>query len=90
LRRWREFDWVLFTSANAVQSVVSRGAALGLALDQDGKSPRIAAVGPATEDEATRSTLHVDHVAKTHLGLALSEELAPQLRDKSVLSVGLV
>jgi len=84
LRRWQEFDWVLFTSANAVQSVASRSAALGLALDQVGTNPRIAAVGPATKDEATRSILHVDHVAKTHLGIALAEELTPQLRDKSV------
>jgi uroporphyrinogen III methyltransferase / synthase len=84
LRRWQEFDWVLFTSANAVQSVVSRSAARGLALDQPGKNPRIAVVGPATKAEATKSALHVDHVAKTHLGTALGEELAAQLRDKIV------
>ncbi len=30
LRRWQEFDWVLFTSANAVQSVVARGAESGV------------------------------------------------------------
>lgn len=84
LRRWLEFDWVLFTSANAVQSVVSRSAVLGLALDKPGKNPRIAVVGPATKAEATKADLHVDHVAKTHLGTALAEELASQLRDKSV------
>lgn len=84
LGRWQEFDWVLFTSANAVQSVVARGAASGVSLHEPGKMPRIAAVGPATKEEATRSGLSVDHVAKTHLGVALAQELAPQLRDKSV------
>jgi uroporphyrinogen-III synthase len=84
LRRWQEFDWVLFTSANAVQSVVARGAESGVSLHQPRKMPRIAAVGPATTDEATKSGLAVGHVAKTHLGVALAQELAPQLRDKSV------
>jgi uroporphyrinogen-III synthase len=84
LRRWQEFDWVLFTSANAVQSVYARSAASGVNLRQPGKMPRIAAVGPATREEATKSGLSTDHVAKTHLGVALAQELAPQLRDKSV------
>jgi uroporphyrinogen-III synthase len=84
LCRWQKFDWVLFTSANAVQSVVARAAALGASLHQPGQMPRIAAVGPATKDEATKSGLAVDHVAKTHLGVALAQELAPQLRNKSV------
>jgi uroporphyrinogen-III synthase len=84
LYRWQEFDWVLFTSAHAVQSIVARGAALGASLRHPSNMPRIAAVGPATKDEATKSGLSVDHVAKTHLGVALAQELAPQLRDKSV------
>jgi uroporphyrinogen-III synthase len=84
LRRWREFDWVLFTSANAVQSVVSRSTILDIALDRVAGRPRVAAVGPATKEEATKSALRVDHVAKTHLGSALAEELASQLRNKNV------
>jgi uroporphyrinogen-III synthase len=84
LRAWQDFDWVLFTSANAVQSVVARGAVAGVSFHQPGKMPRIAAVGPATSGEAARSGLTVDHVARTHLGVALAQELAPQLRDRSV------
>jgi uroporphyrinogen-III synthase len=72
LRRWQEFDWVLFTSANAVQSVVQRAATLSLGIERPTNRPLVAAVGPAT------------YVAKTHLGLALAEELAQQLRAKSV------
>lgn len=84
LRRWQEFDWVLFTSANAVRSVVSRSTTLGLTLDRTAARPRVAAVGPATQQEATNSALRVDHVAKTHLGSALAEELAVQLGNKNV------
>jgi uroporphyrinogen III methyltransferase / synthase len=84
LRRWQEFDWVLFTSANAVQSVVSRSKILGLTLDRAAGRPRVAAVGPATKEEAAKSALRVDHVAKTHLGSALAEELAMQLGNKNV------
>ncbi len=84
LRRWQEFDWVLFTSANAVQSVAQRAAATNLGILRQSSRPQIAAVGPATNEAAAKSGLHVTHVAKTHLGLALAEELALQLRDKSV------
>jgi uroporphyrinogen-III synthase len=84
LGRWPEFDWVLFTSANAVQSVVARNAALGQALEGGAQGPHIAAVGPATQAAAIKSGLRVDHVAHTHLGVALAQELAAQLRNSSV------
>jgi uroporphyrinogen-III synthase len=86
LGRWRKqkFEWVLFTSANAVQSVVSRSAALGFRLAQPGGTPSVATVGPATAEAAAKAEFTVEHVAKTHLGIALAGELAPQLRDKSV------
>lgn len=84
LGRWQEFDWILFTSANAVQSVVSRSTSLGLELDGAAKRPRVAAVGPATKNEATKAGLRVDHVAQTHLGVALAQELASRLRGSVV------
>jgi uroporphyrinogen-III synthase len=86
LGRWRkqEFDWVLFTSANAVQSVMSRSATLGFRLAQPGGSPSVATVGPATAEAAAKAEFMVEHVAKTHLGVALAGELAPQLRGKNV------
>jgi uroporphyrinogen-III synthase len=84
LRRWQEFDWVLFTSANAVQSVAQRAASTNSGILRPSSRPQIAAVGPATNEAATKAGLHVTHVAKTHLGLALAEELALQLRNKSV------
>jgi len=84
LHRWQEFDWVLFTSANAVQSVAQRAASKNLGILGQSSRPRIAAVGPATNEAAINAGLRVTHVAKTHLGLALAEELAPQLRHNSV------
>jgi uroporphyrinogen-III synthase len=84
LRRWSDFDWVLFTSANAVQSVVARSSAAGISVQSLHDRPRIAAVGPATEDAASGAGFAVDHVAKTHLGCALAEELGAQLRGKKV------
>jgi uroporphyrinogen III methyltransferase / synthase len=84
LRRWQEFDWVLFTSVNAVQSVAQRAAATNRGILRPSSRPQIAAVGPATNEAAVKAGLHVTYVAKTHLGLALAEELAQQLRNKSV------
>jgi uroporphyrinogen-III synthase len=86
ISRWhkQEFDWVLFTSANAVQSVVSRSATLSVHLTQVGGLPRLATVGPATAEAAAKAGLFVEYVAKTHLGVALAEELASHLREKCV------
>jgi uroporphyrinogen-III synthase len=84
LLQWDQFDWVIFTSANAVQAVVARSKTLGRDLNQARKAPRIAVVGPATREGAQKSGFSVDHAAKTHLGVALAQELGPRLRDKSV------
>jgi uroporphyrinogen-III synthase len=84
LRRWQEFDWVLFTSANAVQSVAQRAANTYSGILRPSNRPQIAAVGPATNEAAVKAGLLVTHVAKTHLGIALAEELAQQLRNRSV------
>jgi uroporphyrinogen-III synthase len=84
LRRWQEFDWVLFTSANAVQSVAQRAASTNSGILRPSSRPLIAAVGPATNEAVVKTGWVVTHVAKTHLGVALAEELALQLRNKSV------
>jgi uroporphyrinogen-III synthase len=48
LRRLAAFDWVVFTSANAVEAVSTRLAALGLSGQLGTGRPRLAAIGPAT------------------------------------------
>ncbi len=84
LLEWEQFDWVLFTSANAVHAVVARRGDLGRNLNPAGKVPRVAAVGPATQEEAERAGLSVAYLARTHLGVALAEELGERLRAQRV------
>ena len=48
LRGLDRFDWVAFTSANAVEAVRDRLAALRLAMGLLARGPRVASVGPAT------------------------------------------
>jgi uroporphyrinogen III methyltransferase / synthase len=84
LLEWDQFDWVLFTSANAVHAVVVRSASLARSLVQSGKRPRVAAVGPATREEAEKAGFSVNHLARTHLGVALAEELGERLRAQRV------
>jgi len=88
LRQLHSFDWIIFTSANAVHAVASRAAQEGIALDQkvsgDQNRSQIAGVGPATKSEAAAAGLSADYVAKTHLCVALAEELGDRLLNKSV------
>jgi uroporphyrinogen III methyltransferase/synthase len=53
LRRLREYDWVVFTSANAVPIVAERLEALGLDARAFGQT-RLAAIGPATAEALRR------------------------------------
>ena len=84
LRHWDRFNWVIFTSANAVKAVVARSANLGINLYRASNPIRVAAVGPATRAEADKSGFPVDYVAKTHLGVALAQELGERLRGQNV------
>jgi uroporphyrinogen-III synthase len=78
------FDWVLFTSANAVQAVLRRLGDLNGTAPSQGRWPKIAAVGPATSRAAEDAGLAVEYVAAEHSGLALAEELKEEVRGKSV------
>jgi uroporphyrinogen-III synthase len=106
LNQLQSFDWIIFTSANAVHAVTTRlqsrpqhlGASGGqnsvilraagedaLRTGSPNSTPNIAVVGPATEAAATSSGFATAHVGKTHLGVALAQELGDRLRNKSVL-----
>lgn len=84
LARLGSFDWVIFTSANAVQAVASRRQKVAGGPAAAAKPPRVAAVGPATAEEAAKAGFSVDFVASIHSGAALAEELGEQARDKNV------
>ena len=82
LRKLAEFDWVLFTSQNAVRIVHERLEYLQIALTT---SPAVGAVGRATAEEAATAGFYVTHISGRPLGAALVEELGSQLESKSVL-----
>lgn len=79
------FDWVLFTSANAVQALERRGEQLGVDLNALKKLPRAAAVGPATSDAAEAAGFSVEYVAADHSGAGLARELGEELRGRRIL-----
>jgi uroporphyrinogen-III synthase len=78
------FDWIFFTSQNAVRALQERAVAIGIALRQSFSGAKIAAVGPATADAAGAAGLNVDYVSQVHNGVALAQELAEKVRGKSV------
>lgn len=86
LREFARFDWILFTSQNAVGFFCRRWRELGLdaGLFQLPK-PLVAAVGPATAQAASENGLRVDYIAKSSTGAALATEMRNALGGKSVL-----
>ena len=78
-----EFDWLLFTSQNAVRFFDERRRALGVPFHWG--RPRVAAVGPATAKAARDLGYAVGHVAQEATGRGLAEGLAENVRGQSVL-----
>ncbi|HMI50645.1 MAG TPA: uroporphyrinogen-III synthase [Candidatus Saccharimonadales bacterium] len=77
------FDWLLFTSENAVHAVAARMQARKLALPAK-PSQQVAAVGPATAAAAQAAGFPVTHQAHTHSGLALARELKYSVNQQSI------
>src|SRR5690349_9197280 len=74
LRRVGTYDWLAFTSANAVRMLVDRADAIGVARNQL-RSRRLAVVGPATAS-VVRSLLRAPDFAPTvNTAEALGEEI---------------
>lgn len=82
LLRSEEFDWILFTSRNAVNALRERGNQL--------RKPggfernRVGVVGRATAEEARLAGFPVTHVASRPLGKVLVDDLAQELHGKRV------
>ena len=83
LRRLLEFDWLLFTSQNAVRFFEERRRELEIALEWG--QPRVAAIGPATAKAAQELGYGVEHIAADATGESLAHGLAEQLAGRSVL-----
>lgn len=84
LRRLNEFDWVLFTSQNAVRIVQERLELLPLEAKTRIQTVLAGAVGEATATEATTAGFRVAHIASRPLGATLAEELGTCLQGKKV------
>jgi uroporphyrinogen-III synthase len=75
------FDWVLFTSQNAVRFVSSRLDQLGLKKI----ARRVASVGPATAEVAKQEGFRVNYVATNHTSHGLANELQASVKGQKVL-----
>lgn len=88
IRSLGSFDWIVFTSQNAVRFFVKRCRLLGQMQTGGGGTPAqplVAAVGPATAEAAQKEGLRVDYVAGQFRGQALAEELRARVAGKRVL-----
>jgi uroporphyrinogen-III synthase len=84
LARLESFDWIVFTSANAVQAVEGRRQELAQGKLADLKLPRVTAVGPATADAAENAGYSVNFVAAEHSGAGIIKELGEDLKRRSI------
>lgn len=84
LKNSARFDWVIFTSQNALRAVQQRCAALELSLSAIFKGVKIAAVGPATAETVAAAGLTVNFISRIHTGVALAEELSAGTQHKRV------
>ena len=79
----RSFDWVLFTSANAVHAFASRAANLGLS-----QAPKkIAVIGPATARTVEEIGLNVDLMPEQYIAESLAAALTPHAAGTSMLLI---
>jgi uroporphyrinogen III methyltransferase/synthase len=86
LRSLAEFDWILFTSQNAVRFFCQRLREMGLQVAALQKPrPMVAAVGTATAAAATEEGFRVDTVPTNHSGEALAQELWGAIGDRKIL-----
>jgi uroporphyrinogen III methyltransferase/synthase len=84
LRSLAQFEWVIFTSQNAIEACAQRADSIAVSLKQVNPSPSVAAVGPATANAAIRAGFRVDVVAKQFRGEELAAELGTSLAGKRV------
>jgi uroporphyrinogen III methyltransferase/synthase len=85
LRNLGQFDWLIFTSQNAVAAVADRLAVLGVSVNKIPAAVRIAAVGKATADTASAAGLSRIRVGPGRTAAHLVSELANDLSGKRIL-----
>jgi uroporphyrinogen-III synthase len=85
LREFAHFDWLVFTSQNAVTAIADRLTFLRIDFRDLLPAPRIAAVGEATADAAQLAGFKVAHIGQGGTAATLVHELAFELGGKRVL-----
>ena len=85
MKNKKDFDWILFTSQNAVRFMFLRACELSHVQPVQALRPKVAAVGWVTAQAAKNLDLRVDYVAQTQTGEALAAELRDQLVGQRVL-----
>lgn len=85
LRGLAHFDWVLFTSQNAVRFSFQRKQQLGMIGSAQAPRPRVAAIGSATAQAARNLDIRVDFVATEETGEGFAAELKHALSGARVL-----
>lgn len=84
--RIADFDWILFTSQNAVRFFCGRWIATGRKRSALGcVEGRVAAVGSATARVLAEVGMRVDYLAQTQTGESLAAELRDSVRGRQVL-----
>ncbi|MGB9009056.1 MAG: uroporphyrinogen-III synthase [Candidatus Acidiferrales bacterium] len=84
--RLSEFDWILFTSQNAVRFFCSRWSESGRDRSALGSvRGRVAAVGAATARALESKGMRVEYVAQTQTGESLAAELRDSVRGRQIL-----
>jgi uroporphyrinogen-III synthase len=74
LRNFTAYDWLIFTSANAVRALIERFAACGIVPGNETKT-QIAAVGKATAEAARQAGFTVALTPKEYVAESLLESL---------------
>ena len=88
IARLSEFDWLLFTSANAARFFAGRCRTLEVdphSMRSGVKTAFVAVVGPATSEAAAAEGFLVGHMAEEFQGAELARELSHEMAGKKVL-----
>ncbi|MDO8473802.1 MAG: uroporphyrinogen-III C-methyltransferase [Dehalococcoidia bacterium] len=85
LRGISGFDWVFFTSANAVNIMLEKLARLGIG-NESLKRVKVGAIGPATAEALAKAGLRADYVPKRFVAEGILEDIArSEVEGKNVL-----
>lgn len=79
------FDWLIFTSANAVESFSDRWSRINS--QNPNRAPQIAVIGPATAGAVRKIGLHVDLIAPRYIAESLAESLVSEAQGKRFVIV---